>query len=473
MRAFLLIVVATTFVATSAPAAEPIGRVLSCGRSGEAGGLAGGDDMTRVTVDMKRYPSAVCNDGSPAVFYVAPHTRAEDRDKWVIFLQGGGGCRTGDLCARRWCSVDTNFGMDKMTSTTSKPSIRGDGILSPRATNYFGTWNRVLIYYCSSDNWAGTKSVTLTATNPKGSESVDYAIEFKGHYIVEAVIDTLRRAGRRSRPVRASTLASGTSAEVLLPDLDDATDILFGGSSAGGGGVRNNMDRLAAKLRASNNRCRSGAPCALDFRAVIDATLQPDHSQLDWAGSEMCARAPYACNYATFYAEEWKTSVTGTWGWVSDESCVAWHAIHQPGTEWKCADDTHLLTNHLTTPFFVRQDLQDELLTGNFVEAGFGTEVEFGELVRAKLEELPTIDAFAEEGSARGGTRIEAPGVFGPQCKHHESLARNEAFYNVFVNDSEGFKHSFHDLLVNWWTRSGSMFAVREFNAPGAAPECR
>ena len=35
--------------------------------------------------------------------------------------------------------------------------------------NRFGTWNRVLIFYCSSDQWSGTKANTVTATSAGGA----------------------------------------------------------------------------------------------------------------------------------------------------------------------------------------------------------------------------------------------------------------------------------------------------------------
>jgi hypothetical protein len=132
---------------TSASAAT-LNQTLSCGRRGEAGVLAAGTDMTRQTVDLRKYPEAVCNDATPAVFYVSPHTREEDRNKWVIFLQGGGGCGGGDECANRWCSSGTNVGMDKMSSSLSKPSINGSGIFERRESNRFHGWNHVLVYYC-------------------------------------------------------------------------------------------------------------------------------------------------------------------------------------------------------------------------------------------------------------------------------------------------------------------------------------
>ncbi len=110
-----------------------------------AGGLAGGVDLTRYTIDIRRFPEAVCNDGTPAVFYYGPFSGTESRNKWIIFLQGGGSCFDGRSCAERWCRINSNYGLDKMSTSLSKSSIRGAGFLSPAMENKFGTWNRVLI----------------------------------------------------------------------------------------------------------------------------------------------------------------------------------------------------------------------------------------------------------------------------------------------------------------------------------------
>src|SRR6185436_16430442 len=151
-----------------------------------------------------------------------------DRSKWILFLQGGGSCNSGQKCAERWCSIDTNYGMDKMSSSLAKPQIRGNGFLAPDARNHFGTWNRVLIYYCSSDMWSGTHATTASASS--GSTTVQYAIQFRGAQIVDAVLDTLRNhtpVGKR-RAVRHDAVEPNASD---WPDLDDATAVIFAGAS--------------------------------------------------------------------------------------------------------------------------------------------------------------------------------------------------------------------------------------------------
>lgn len=94
--------------------------------------MGGGIDLARFTIDVARYPEAVCNDGTPAVFYYGGYTKPEDRNKWIIFLQGS--CIDGQSCTERWCSIDTNYGLDKMSTSLSEAQIRGAGFLSASAS---------------------------------------------------------------------------------------------------------------------------------------------------------------------------------------------------------------------------------------------------------------------------------------------------------------------------------------------------
>src|SRR5690606_25252910 len=94
--------------------------VLDCGTEASAGGLAdGGTALQRVDLDPAIFPDAVCNDGTPGFFYFRPAGSEAARNRWVIQLQGGGSCANPSHCAKRWCSIDTAFGMTQMTATLS------------------------------------------------------------------------------------------------------------------------------------------------------------------------------------------------------------------------------------------------------------------------------------------------------------------------------------------------------------------
>lgn len=438
----MLAVIAFTLAATAAP----INTVLPCGKVGTVGGLGAGIDLTRYTINTAQYPNAVCNDGTPGVFYYAPATREEDRNKWFIFLQGGGQCRDGQTCAERWCHVNTNYGMDKMTSSLTKPSIRGIGFLDPRPDNHFGSWNRVLIFYCSSDSWGGTNTTTLQAS--AGSATAEYVIHFKGSQIVDAVLDTLRNVSSTGRR-RTVRHLSANAASSPWPDLDSATHVLFAGSSAGGMGAKSNADRVGAKLRATN-------PNLVDYKVLIDASTSPQSEFRDYTHTTYCANDPAGCAYDTLTRGEYEY-FAATFGARRDASCIEWHSTHQPGTEWRCEDTVHVNYHHITTPFFIHQDLQDGQVGGEYVDANFGTLSDFATQLEADLRALPVPE------EPRGAT----PGIFAPQCEDHESVTNDAAVYDVHVNGL-----SYYDAVWNWWSGAQPQQAIYHFTTPGKAPGC-
>ena len=392
-----------------------IGEALGCARRGAAGGLANGNGLFRVDVDLKTFPDAICNDGSGAVFYVRRYVNPENRDKWQIHLQGGGGCGSAGACASRWCSIDTNFGADKMsTKFAPEGGILATGIVSRNPANPVADWNHVLVYYCSSDTWMGrSRDIPLTATGPTGG-SVDYRMHFGGANIIDAVIETLRR--------RLGTVGYAQAGQTMvMPDLDWANQVLFTGSSAGGGGVRRNVDRLRDYLFATNLRCvspwslwRHSGDCPLDIRGVIDAVFPPDLQEMDFGDTSFCEELG-ACTYEEFFQLSWNERVLGMYqGGITEASCVSWHEQYLPGTEWRCADGPHLMMHHISTPLFLRMDLQDSLLGGNFVEAGYvldgrpASPALFGEMVQQQPTG-PSLPGPAGRGGSHG--RCPFPGT--------------------------------------------------------------
>jgi pectinacetylesterase len=449
---------------------EGIAGALSCGKPGVAEGVSPGKDLYRIDIDVSSYPNAVCNDGTPAAMFVRRYRSEPDRNSWIIFLLGGGDCKTGQACAQRWCSIGTNYGADKMsTSFLEERDIAGNGIFSPDSSiNSFAGWNQVFVYYCSSDGWSGSASnVPLSAIDPNGKH-VDYLIDFRGADIVEAVIGTLQRQPGQ----RLVTYRRSPGPDIAMPDLNNAERVLFTGSSAGGNGVKSNVDRVGQLLRSMNKRCRGSEACPLAYMGVIDANYPPSYQSVDLTQATFCKGPPFLCAYGSFYTYEWNQVDLGTWGARGDESCVKWHHDSAPGTEWMCADPQHVVGNHLTTPLFIRMDMQDPLFGGQFGDEGLTTPAQFGRLVHDQLLNVLNLDQIAEEGSGKtGGPPLRIPGVFGPQCGQHYGLSDSTAFFSVTVTES-GKKYSYHDLLWNWVQGLTPQQAVHALTAPGPAPDC-
>jgi hypothetical protein len=121
---------------------------------------------------------AVCNDGSPAVYYLR-EGKGTGTNTWVIFLVGGGFCFSVESCDQR---LITN--PELMSSRGYPTQLKVPGILSdsPKSNPDFYNANHVLIPYCSSDLWSGDRE--------SSSETGGY--EFRGRRIVQAVVRDLQ-----------------------------------------------------------------------------------------------------------------------------------------------------------------------------------------------------------------------------------------------------------------------------------------
>lgn len=170
------------------------------------------------TVDVAAHPSAICNDGSPAVYMIR---RNPSTTRWLVWLEGGGNCNDGPTCEQRW-----NEKRDLMSSipisqryaagTIDYPS---SGVFSndPDENPALNDANMVQIQYCSSDLWSGDHAGNLGL--PPGDVS---RWNFKGRDIAFAVLDELR----------------------AKEGFGNATEITYGGGSAGSAGLYYTIDEL-------------------------------------------------------------------------------------------------------------------------------------------------------------------------------------------------------------------------------------
>jgi hypothetical protein len=437
-------------------AERTIAQALSCGTPASAGGLPVGTDLLRVDLDLAVFPEARCNDGTAGVFFFRPAATAMGESRWVIQLQGGGGCGTPETCAQRWCSVGTNFGMTQMSSTLAPAGgTRADGILSrnPAHANPLADANHVFIRYCSSDQWAGRSGpVQVQTTDPATGLPVQFKIGFQGQAILDAVIATVRYDGAAPPPYMVGDVA------VALPDLDDAVEVVFAGASAGGAGVINNADRVAAELRSHN-------PGLVDVTAIIDSIFSPNRDVLDWSTSTMCTAAG-VCTWPDLLAAN--NTLYDSHG---DASCDTWHAANDPATAYLCDDTDHAVRNHIATPMLVRMGLTDQLIGGNTVASGVTvpgvgpmTLPLFAELVHDELAALAQLPATAEEAASI----VVAPATYGPACPDHETLSSNVGVYGVTVEEA-GVPYRMFDLFTAWQTGAAPTAAIWE---PGDPIDC-
>ena len=336
-----------------------------------------GSDLHRYTI---RAPGAVCNDGTPAVLYVAPGS-GTNANRWIFHAQGGSACAGYEGCLKRWCGVDY-YDASKMSSSYCPPTVRGQGIMAPTGGD---EPTRVYLYYCSSDGWSGQGSSVLT--EPMTGES--YSLHRRGHTIIEAAFTALE-GGIRS-----------DDGEVELPPLSSASDLLWTGTSAGSNGAQLHADWVSARLGD-----------AVQVRAVFDAAVLPNPVHVPEDVTRALERVREVSEGRIQEDLDYVPFV--------DQSCAA--DLGEGAVD--CAESSHLVYHRVTTPFFVRMDLQDNASIDRYVAAGM-TQDDYAQAVRASLLDLSNLADTATEGQDITVT----PGVFGPNCGDHVGLFSDEKFF--------------------------------------------
>ncbi|HUH96805.1 MAG TPA: pectin acetylesterase-family hydrolase [Anaerolineales bacterium] len=256
--------------------------------------------LTKHVVKDAAQRQAVCNDGSPAVYYFNLGSGA-DAAHWLIFFQGGGYCSSDPSCAFRW-----NSQHDLMTSQGAPNKMDGAGIFSSsdQENPDFANFTQVFIKYCSSDIYSGDTE------RPVGGMQM----QFRGHKIVAAIVADLED----------STL-------IPSPNLKDATQVLVSGSSAGSFGAASNMDWIASQL-----------PWA-KVKGVLDSSWVPPLP--DYGSGPLIPQPGSAAFYDYFSA-------------VPDPSCAA----AEPGQPQICLSTVQLYP-FLTTPVFIYAEQRDPTLS--------------------------------------------------------------------------------------------------------------
>ena len=189
----------------------------------DGAGAHNGGTYYQCTVDTTRFPDALCNDGSPAVFQVQPATRPST--KWVVWLTGGSQCQNQASCTARARNAQTH---GLVTSQGSTPRL-GQGLLShdPAINPELADANTVQVRYCSSDAWTGGYRAP---NGPAGWSAFDVSTwNFLGRAVAKAAVASLDRLGM---------------------DFRSATQVVLGGTSAGAFGATMTANDLLPLLPA-------------------------------------------------------------------------------------------------------------------------------------------------------------------------------------------------------------------------------
>ena len=360
-------------------------------------------DFTLVPLPFRNEDGEIlrCVDGTRPAIYVDEANTNANNNHWVVTMQGGGSCNDADSCLAAYLTPSETAEMGTAMDIASKNM---EGIHRSSSSNAFSNFNRIRIQKCSYDRYNGTttqRSVNASvdsdindnaiqgqlindpaATNYDNrlptileGEQVSVDLFHHGYKIILHALDQLRD-GLTYRTWEDDGLGNVDTVQHTLAPLKDANSILFAGHSGAAHGLMNSIDGFADSL---SGWTRSDLqPFNADVRALFDAHLLPsieseaafnEHLPGDMYSHRTLCQAPCESGPPLHYTYDgmryFSSGGIGNVGYFDgpytqwdvplDQSCRDAH----PNNEWRCADRFHVLFNHISTAFFIREDFRD------------------------------------------------------------------------------------------------------------------
>ena len=252
-----------------------------------------------------------CLDVSMAGYYYSQGSMA---GRFVINLEGGGGCHTEQTCMAR-AKNDKGSSKNWPKQKGAKGS-QGYGLLSTDCSANPGFCNatRVFVNYCTGDLHQGNRTAPTAAS---------WGLIFDGHANFAAIIDDLESAH----------------------GLGAATEVLLAGGSAGGVGAFANADYLADRLPQATVKAAPNA--GWFFPAALPSDLPDVYRPSDWAhyaaGTHGTPESENSTGLAFQFGELWDSRG------LYPAACVA---DQKPDQWWACSS-IHKLYKYIKTPLFV------------------------------------------------------------------------------------------------------------------------
>jgi hypothetical protein len=415
-------------------------------------------------------PSVRCFDGTAPTLYVDPAVDAAGNtvvsDKWLFTFTGGGSCAPRDsdgdgvVDDLTSCLASYRGETNEMSSAASKPMKELVGIHrpDPQRNPVFAGYNRVRIDKCSFDRYNG-RAVFRGLTDRRIGTAFD-AYQQGYSIITAAFTELLPGLTYTTWKARAGRVVASSE---TLPPLAQASAILFLGHSGSAQGLMHNIDHLAADLAALG--------VAADVRAALDAhfliaqeteaafTGAGDLYDHIWTGTSPAADAFTYDD--TFWAPggAYHTQLS-TLRAELDQSCLDAHAASGDGH--LCHDYIHVLLNHVSTPFFVREDYRD---------SNHSNPVEDHELSWGPIAEYPAhcpgrtcVPVFAVPGEHRGRLNEQADRLW------FDYRARSEIAEGIDTSMPAGQVPSFALWMPNCGSHAGAYDDAQFFGVSISSP---
>jgi len=373
---------------------------------------------TLIRQDLTDYDLARCNDGSAAAYFYQQDIGLVGSDV-LLYLPDGGSCGTLTACSERCGEPSRPY--EGCTAPDSQVLERTGGIWSDDGlVNPFSHHWKVVLHYCSSDNYAGTRGASSSTGN----------LYFHGKHILTAALDDLStRFG-----------------------LENARSLTLLGTGSGARGVGFNCDYVASLLPGVEVKCIADSPDMVPY----------------WVTTDDCGRRDY----------EKEETERILWGREEDESCLQHNKAEVNSSELAhlCGVWSRYWT-YIDTPFYILgSQLDAESVSASTCLPG-PTDPTYEEF---ELAWRRGITALYE--SMLAGTEEARGQFFVPDCRLHSFLSGDlvdSRLGKLRVPSLHGNQTiSLFESLSGWLNDSAPLQAIDGVAAgntecPGPAPLCR
>jgi len=352
-----------------------------------------------VREELSSYSLAKCNDGSPAVYYHQQDSDYSNEDV-MLFLPDGGHCTNIDDCRQRCDSNPKACG----TSTLDQEVDRDYGIWSSNSDiNPFYNHQKIQIHYCSSDNYAGTRSASENTGD----------MFFHGKHVITAALEDL-------------TSKFG---------LAKARSITLVGTGSGARGVGYNCDYVSSLMPGVDVKCLADSPDMVPW----------------WLTSDLCQDGQGG-------EEE---SLKLFWGREEDESCIRENKLSVNSREvaHKCGVWSRYW-NYVQTPLFI---VASQFDTNSLPDPGCLPPAESEDYTEFEVAWRRGMAAIFESMLATDS----GVSFFVPDCRTHGYLSMNGdteiQFSRLTLNNLDDNKTmSLTESLTEWINTSTPIHSIDE-----------
>ena len=391
---------------------------------------------------------AKCLDGSPPAYYIRKG-QGINSTKYIIYFQGGGWCYTLKECLAR---STTPLGSSTSYPNSIPANQSKGGIVDPTLSKNpnFYTWTHVYVPYCDGTSWSGNQQhsvpVENKAENSRGKNSQSI-IWYRGRNNMIALVKALQRD----------------------QNLNQATDVIIDGGSAGGLTVLLHADFFHSLLQPSTHTDDTHIHTTTNYTSYLLPTIatQTRFGAIGDAGWFRPSVQLDNKNYTALMKTMYRASNATT-----DQSCMNSNSKDPSNCVF-----ASVVFPYLTSKMFVLEGAYDSWQLANVM--GFPCASYWQNLTKCTAQQNQTLELYGtsmkesiQKALVSTTHHAKTAGTFVSQCIIHVQSSYNE-YHDVWHDKLYVNGLTPHDVVSDWYFRNTGGRVIEDCGSFGCNPYCQ